>query len=95
MENKKVIKSKYLPTRLPVASTLTFVIALDYWNAPQWGWGVMLTLLSIAWISIIYNKFTEEEIELIDTTHSSGQTIERKSKFMEKLENAMSKPKTQ
>jgi hypothetical protein len=62
MENKKVIKSKYLPTHLPVASTLLYIIALDYWNAPQWVWGVVVTLLSMNWLLVIYNKFTEEEI---------------------------------
>lgn len=51
----------------------------------------MLTLLGIVWISVIYQKVTEEEIELIETA-PNGQQV--KSKFMEKLENAISKPKT-
>lgn len=91
MENRKVIKSKYLPSRIPTIPTLSIVMALDYWNAPQWLWGVMLTLLGIVWISVIYQKVTEEEIELIETA-PNGQKV--KSKFMEKLENAISKPKT-
>lgn len=91
METKRVIKSKYLPARIPTIPTLSIVMALDYWKAPQWAWGVMLTLLGIVWISAIYYRITEEEIELIET-QSNGQQV--KSKFMEKLENAMSKPKS-
>jgi len=65
MKVKKVIKSTSLPTKLPIWSTITTALALDYWNAPQWLWGAMGLLFLIGWISCIICFATEEEIDLL------------------------------
>lgn len=51
---RKVIKAKYLPTRLPIVGTVTTLLALSYWNAPGWLYGVFITLLVMIWLLVIF-----------------------------------------
>jgi hypothetical protein len=57
-----VINSKYLPTRLPIVGTAFWLFLLDYYNAPGWAWGVVITLLAIAWPFIIFLVVTQKEV---------------------------------
>lgn len=94
MKVKKVISSKNLPRRAPFLDTIVYVTAMDYWNAPQWLWGAVGLLLLIGWISFIYVKKHEEDVEVMkEWAHQSdnGTTDKKKSKFQERCENAMKK----
>jgi len=36
----KVLKRSNLPTRLPLWQSVTCLLALEHWNAPEWLYGV-------------------------------------------------------
>jgi hypothetical protein len=86
MEIKKVINSKNLPSRMPLLGTIVYATALDYWNAPQWAWGAVGLLIVVAWIGWIVAKVREEEQ---DDIFETPQKVATKSKFKEKLKEAM------
>lgn len=94
MEQINVIKGSNLPSRLPLAQTVLYILALDYWNAPQWAWGVVLTILGLGWIAILVKKFLQEVDIDIFASKKYIDNGEPKSKFREKLENAMAKGKS-
>ena len=64
MEIKKVIKRKYLPSRSPLASSIVYLLALEYWNAPQWAWGCVCFLIILVWVNFIISFFSEEGIDI-------------------------------
>lgn len=66
MKPKKVIKSVDLPSKLPVFPTLTTILALDYWNAPQWLWGALGFLFIIAWVAAIIRIITDVEVDIFE-----------------------------
>lgn len=49
----KVIKQKYLPTKLPVVGTAFWIFLMHYYSAPGWVWGVTGTIFGIVWVSLI------------------------------------------
>lgn len=65
MSSKKVISYKNLPAKLPFFQTAVCWLALDYYQAPGWLWGVMATLFSILWIVGIYTVGTQEEVNIL------------------------------
>lgn len=67
MESKKVISKKNLPTRSPILATVVYVLAMDYWNAPQWLWGAVGLLLIFIWIAWIVSFFNQDEIDVMST----------------------------
>lgn len=92
MESKKVISKKNLPTRSPILATVVYVLAMDYWNAPQWLWGAVGLLLVFIWIAWIVSFFNQDEIDIMskwNDNSDNGTTPKSKSKFQEKLEEAM------
>lgn len=62
----KVIKRKNLPANLPVIHTLFSLLALDYWNAPQWLYGAVAVVLFIAWVASIYSIIKEEQTDIFN-----------------------------
>jgi uncharacterized membrane protein len=66
MNKFKVLKRNNLPTKLPFLSTALIITLLDYWDAPEWLWGVMCFLLIITWIVCIYEVITQKEIDLLN-----------------------------
>ena len=67
MKKNKIIPKKFFPSRLPINSTVLYSFLMYFFNAPQWLWGVYLTLLIIFWIiAIIAFMNQEEDIDLIN-----------------------------
>jgi len=64
MKKRKVINRKQLPTKLPLTSTLLAILMMDYYSAPQWVWGVVITLLSVLWVYCLYAIVTDEDVEI-------------------------------
>ena len=54
------IHRKNLPTRLPITQTLTIFLAMDYWNAPEWLFGVICFSAAIIWAAAIYSISTQK-----------------------------------
>jgi hypothetical protein len=53
------IHRKNLPTILPITPTLTIFLAMDYWDAPEWLFGVVCFSLAIIWAATIYSIWNE------------------------------------
>jgi hypothetical protein len=64
MKNSKVISNLNLPTKLPLWATLTMIMALDFYNMPQWICGGVGVCLTIIWIVSIYRLFTDKHIDI-------------------------------
>ena len=54
------IHRKNLPTKLPITQTLTVFLAMDYWNAPEWVFGIVCFSASIIWVATIYSIATQK-----------------------------------
>ena len=65
MKKLQVINRKFLPTSLPLTSTLVFWLALDHWNAPGWLYGIVAFIMVIAWIVAIIAIYKEEPADVI------------------------------
>jgi hypothetical protein len=66
MKNRKVISPKNLPSRLPIVLTFMLYIILDKFNAPQWLWGGLGSIIVALWILIIIARYHEEEVDLLN-----------------------------
>lgn len=64
MGNKKVISRKNLPTKPPTIATVVAILALDYWNAPQWLWGALGVVFVIIWVAWIVQMFQEKQFDI-------------------------------
>jgi hypothetical protein len=53
------IHHKNLPTKLPITPTLTIFLAMDYWDAPEWLFGVVCFSAAIIWAATIYSIWNE------------------------------------
>jgi len=94
MESKKVISKKNLPIRSPILATVVYVLSMDYWNAPQWLWGAVGLLLVFIWIGWIISFFNQDEVDIMSKwigQSDNGNTDKKKSKFQERLEEAIRK----
>lgn len=95
-EKKFKIDRKNLPTRLPIYNTLIIVIALDYWSAPDWLWGVLGTLVLIAWVSVLISFFKDDYVDIFHEHSVNGVEVPKtKSPFIERLSNAFKEAKQQ
>ena len=63
-EGWKVVSEKNLPTRFPIINTAVFYLLLDRFDASGWAWGVVFTILAIAWIISIIRFIKQEQVEL-------------------------------
>lgn len=67
-KGRKVIARKNLPTALPFWQTVTLVLVLDRFGAPDWLWGVAGTLTVIVWAAWIYAMgWREERVDVLAT----------------------------
>lgn len=88
MESKKVISRKNIPSRTPIPSTVLYALAMDYWNAPQWLWGVFGVFIVLMWIFWVSSFFTQDEIDILeyyDCENDDMVTHKDKSKFSDKI----------
>ncbi len=60
------IDRKNIPTKLPGLTTLVVCLALDYWDAVGWVWGVAVTLLAIMWIAAIVDICQSTEVDIFE-----------------------------
>ncbi len=67
MDKIKVIKRTNMPAKLPTINTVVIIMALDYWNAPEWMWGALLFLLAILWIASIVRMAISVSIDVFKT----------------------------
>lgn len=63
MKKQKVIPNKYMPKRYPVNTTVLYTFLMWHFMAPDWMWGVYLTITVIIWLIIIVNQHKQEEDE--------------------------------
>ena len=65
-EKRKVVKKSNLPTgRPPILTTVVTILALDYWQAPGWLFGIFGTVLVLLWMTWIQLKLTQEEVDIL------------------------------
>jgi hypothetical protein len=63
-EKHKVLSWTNLPVKLPVFNTIVCLLVLDRFNAPEWVWGIMGTILCFVWVVLICVKFNEERVKM-------------------------------
>jgi|VirMetMinimDraft_7_1064189.scaffolds.fasta_scaffold320328_2 hypothetical protein len=54
------IHRQNLPSKLPIIQTLTIFLAMDYWNAPEWVFGIVCFSAAILWVATIYSIATQK-----------------------------------
>ena len=75
---RKVISRGNLPHKLPVFNTLVIILAMDYWNAPQWLCGVIGVIVALLWIACGFCLATEEGVDIMVKT--KGKDLSRMGK---------------
>ena len=66
MKKNKVIAAKNFPTRLPFATTALLVMAMDYYKAPSWLYGVAGTIVVIVWVIGIVGLIKEQRVDIFN-----------------------------
>jgi len=61
MEKRIVVSRKALPTRSPISLTVLGWLAMDYWSAPVWAYGVGATFAAIWFVAWVGAFFFEEQ----------------------------------
>lgn len=62
----KVLRYDNLPGKLPIFPTLTTLLALEYWNAPEWLYGVLGVIFAFVWGASIWRILTQKAVDLLD-----------------------------
>lgn len=62
----KVISPKNNFTGLPIFKTLVILLSMDYWNAPEWLWGIVVVFLLSMWGYCIYLMFNQKLVDIFD-----------------------------
>ena len=86
MDTKKVISNSNLPSKLPIWSSITAALALDYWNAPEWLIGAVGLFFIVGWILIIISMVMQEKVDVFEEVE---KPTDKNSKFQDKLKEAM------
>ena len=60
------IDRKNIPTKLLGLTTLVAWLAMDYWGAAGWVWGVVFTPLGIVWIGAIVDIFKSKSVDIFE-----------------------------
>lgn len=90
MDRKKVIDRKNLPVKFPIFQSAVIYIMLDYYGAPGWLWGVLITIYSLLWILAFISFVREIDVNIF----SQIDNVEKgKSKFQQRLDDYMDKQK--
>ena len=64
IQERKVISNMQLPSRLPIGTTIVTMLAGKAWSFPDWGWGVVWTLLAILWVLAIIAVVNQKSVEI-------------------------------
>lgn len=72
---QKVISKNNLPYKLPTFETLVTILALDYWDAPQWICGAVGLLFVFLWIGVIVNICNNTTVDIF----SDSDDIEKRN----------------
>tara|TARA_R110002167_G_scaffold284737_2_gene489894 strand:+ start:21864 stop:22139 length:276 start_codon:yes stop_codon:yes gene_type:complete len=88
---KKVISRTLMPTPIPVIHTLVIILALDFWNAPEWLWGVVGVYLLILWAGFFLRINKTEEVDIF----KEPKEVKTKSTFHQKIDSMMNDAKNQ
>lgn len=75
-EPRNVIAYKNLPGSNPITFSLVVWMMLDYYNASDLVWGVVLTCLVALWVIILYDKCTMHQHVLSFTGKSLTSSAE-------------------
>ena len=86
MTTNKVISNSNLPSKLPIWSSITAALALDYWNAPEWMIGAVGLFFIVTWILMIIDMATQEKVDVFEEVKNKTA---KNSKFQDKLKEAM------
>lgn len=89
---KKHFALKNYPVKLPILSTVVYAHLMNYYNAPQWAWGVFITLYALLWVVAITIKWNEETVDLFEEK-PTAENIEKISRFQQKLAEMVEKNK--
>lgn len=65
MDRPRKIDRKNLPQSSPLLGTIVLWLALDYWNAPGWLWGVIGTLVVVLWLAFIAEVSLGESVDVL------------------------------
>lgn len=87
MKKWKVISKKNLPVHPPVWKSVFYVMAMDYWNAPEWLLGVGGVYIVTMWVVFIFAKKAQIQINLFDDSEEIEES--KKSNFRERLDAAI------
>lgn len=66
MKKRKVISSNNLPIRAPVLATFVWWLVLEKLGVPSWAFGVIGTLIAVAWVVFFIDLFNREEINVLN-----------------------------
>lgn len=83
MKSIKVIPNKFLPIKKPITATMLHVFLMHYYNAPDWFWGVYVTLSLIIWVLVFVNVYKQEADESLVNNNTVNTNIKNKLSFDE------------
>jgi hypothetical protein len=86
---KSKIARSSIATALPIQNSVLAYFIMDYYKAPEFVWGIIITLFSIIWIACIYGVITEERIDVFEEEEKLLTTPYEKSRWKQRLEDAM------
>ena len=66
MQSNKVVASKNLPSKLPVATTIAVSLLLDRLHAPPMAWGVWVALAAMVWLGSTWAIFNSTYVDIFD-----------------------------
>lgn len=88
MNKIKVISRRNLPGKLPLLQTLVAILSLDYWNAPQWLWGVVGIILTMYWIVDIFFIINSKQVNIFEYRVEDAPDVKHEfQKRKEDMEN--------
>jgi hypothetical protein len=64
MTDRRVIKYRNLPTKLPIGSTAVVWLLLDRFQAPGWVWGAVGVICLATWAAVIYQIWIEDGVDI-------------------------------
>ena len=87
MSKRIVISGNNLPIKFPLTFTLVLYLCLDKWAAPEWLWGIAITIMTILWAVIWGLQKKEDRIDLFQKDDDETQVDQKvKSKFQKRLD---------
>lgn len=66
MKKRKVISPNHLPTKIPLIAGLVLWLALDHWNAPEWVYWVVASIIGLISVLSVYRLITDKYINVTD-----------------------------